>query len=117
MKPLWNTFVVAGTGPNAKSFIGNTDLHGTVFEDNIMATGYGAYMALPIMRNKWRADMSQTEAIQLLEECLRVLYFRDARSTAEIQLAKATAEGVQVTPAYRIDRDEDWAFGHQVLGI
>ncbi|KAG9391196.1 Proteasome, subunit alpha/beta [Carpediemonas membranifera] len=116
MEPLWDTLIVAGRDASG-TFIGNTDLQGTVFSDDFMATGYGAYMALPIIRKKWRADMDQQAALGLLEECLKVLFFRDARSTANVQLAKVTADGVQITEPYRIDQEAYWEFGRQVVGI
>ncbi|KAL9654459.1 hypothetical protein ABK040_010480 [Willaertia magna] len=47
--PLWNSLVVAGY-KNGKPFLGYTDLLGSNFIDETMATGYGAYLAKPILR-------------------------------------------------------------------
>ena len=30
------------------------DLIGTAYEENFIATGFGAYLAIPIIREKWR---------------------------------------------------------------
>lgn len=36
--------------------------HRTSYEDNILATGYGTYLAIPILRKKWRPDLEEGEA-------------------------------------------------------
>ena len=53
-------------------FLGVVDKIGTADEDEdgILATGFGGYIALPLMREKYRADMEEGEARALLEECL-----------------------------------------------
>jgi hypothetical protein len=39
---------------------------------------------------RWRADMSEGEARALLEDCLRVLWYRDTRALNKITLAKVS---------------------------
>lgn len=34
----------------------------TSYEDNILATGFGGHLALPILRKKWRPDLEEGEA-------------------------------------------------------
>lgn len=34
----------------------------TCYEDNILATGFGGHLALPILRKKWRPDLEEGEA-------------------------------------------------------
>ena len=96
MNPLWNNLLVAGF-KEGKSFLGSVDLIGTAYEDDFLATGFGSYLAIPIMRKKWRPDMEEGEARELLEECLRVLFYRDCRALNKIRIAKATAEGCVVS--------------------
>ena len=57
-----------------------TDLRGGSFSDNTIGIGYGNYIAQPLLRKAWKPDMTKQEAKQLLENCMRVLYYRDARS-------------------------------------
>ncbi|XP_057244978.1 proteasome subunit beta type-4-like, partial [Malurus melanocephalus] len=47
-----------------------------------LATGFGAYLAQPLLRAALERDQLPTreEARDLLERCLKVLYYRDARS-------------------------------------
>jgi 20S proteasome alpha/beta subunit len=96
MNPLWNNLLVAGF-KDGKGFLGSVDLIGTAYEDDFLATGFGSYLAIPIMRKKWRPDMEEGEARELLEECLRVLFYRDCRALNKIRIAKATAEGCVVS--------------------
>jgi len=99
--PLWNQLLVAGYHNN-KSFLGYVDLIGTAYEENFIATGYGAYLAIPLIRERWSADLTEGEARALLEDCLRVLYYRDCRASNRIQLAKATAAGTLISEPYVI---------------
>merc|ERR1711924_270041 len=65
------------------------DLRGTAYEDDVIATGYGSHLALPIMRAKWTPDLDEGEARALLEDCLRVLFYRDCRALDTVVLSKA----------------------------
>lgn len=77
---------------DAKPFLGYVDLIGTAYEEDFIATGFGAYLAIPLIRERWRADMDEGEARTLMEDCLRVLFYRDCRASSRIIIAKATAE-------------------------
>jgi 20S proteasome alpha/beta subunit len=90
------------------SFLGSVDLIGTAFTENFIATGgtniistyfqvalifkykinvasgYGAHLALPLMRRSWRADMSEGEARALLEQCATILFYRDCRTINKV---------------------------------
>ena len=89
--------------PCPASHLGYVDLYGTTFSDDYIATGYGNYMALPLIRDRWRADLSEGEARALLEDCMRVLWYRDTRALNKIQLAKITAEGTVISEPYAVD--------------
>jgi len=100
--PLWNAIVMAGYN-KGKPFLGTCDLIGTAYEENIIATGFGSYLAIPILRRRWKPDLEEGEARALLEDCLRVLFYRDCRAINKINIAKATEEGVTVSEPYVID--------------
>ena len=106
--PLWNQLLIAGYR-NDKSFLGCVDLIGTAYEENYIATGFGAYLAIPIIRERWNANMSEGEARALLEDCLRVMFYRDCRASNRIQIAKATQEGTLVSEPYQISTDWETA--------
>jgi len=106
LDPLWNELVVAGF--KDEPFLGVVDLRGTAYADDVVATGFGAHLAMPILRNKWRPDLEEGEARALLEDCLRVLFYRDCRASDKIVLSKATAEGTLISDPYKIE--SDWSF-------
>jgi len=102
--PLWNSVVVGGF-KDGEAFLGVVDLRGTAYTDDVVATGFGAHLALPVMRNKWRPDLEEGEARALLEDCLRVLFYRDCRALDRVQISKATAQGTLISDPYKIETD------------
>lgn len=106
--PLWNQLLVAGF-KNGSSFLGYVDLIGTAYEENFIATGFGAYLAIPLIREKWSEDMEEGEARALLEDCLRVMFYRDCRASNRIMIAKASADGSAVSEPYEISHDWETA--------
>ncbi len=114
MDPLWNSHIIAGVDKKTGSiFLGYVDLLGTTYESDSIATGFGAYLAQPLLRNavegKPEGSLSESEAAALLENSMRVLYYRDARSLDKIQFAKVTAQGVVVSEPVKIT--SDWSIG------
>ena len=91
------------------SFLGAVDLYGTTYTDNFIATGFGAHMALPLIRRHHRLDMTEEEARKLLEDCVRVLYYRDARTINKFIVAKATNEGVTVSEPFSLETKWDYS--------
>jgi len=73
---LTQTQVLVGGFKDGKPFLGHLDMIGTAFSDDVMATGFGSYLALPIMRKRWHENMTEGEARALLEDCMRVLFYR-----------------------------------------
>lgn len=88
--PYWNDILVAGVDPQNKNapFLGSVDKIGTTVKDNVLATGFGSYLAIPLLRERWRPDLTEGEARALLEDCCKVLFYRDCRASSQIQLAK-----------------------------
>jgi len=94
--PYWNSLVVAGHRAG-KSFLGYVDLVGTCYEDDFITTGYGSHLALPIIRKAYRPDLTLDEATKLVTDCMRVLFYRDARSYFKIQITTLNNEGVKIS--------------------
>jgi 20S proteasome subunit beta 7 len=112
--PLWSQLVVAGVSrpeQGGAPFLGFIDLRGTAFEENIIATGYGAYIAIPILRDQWRADLTAAEARQLLTTAMRVLQYRECRTINRIQFATITATESTIEPAIPLDLSWDISEG------
>lgn len=67
-------------------FLGTVDKLGTSYNDPVIATGYGAYMATPILRKAYEENdqMSKEQAIEILYKVMQVLFYRDARSFPKV---------------------------------
>ena len=57
--------------------LGVVDQLGTSYKDDLLATGFGGHMATPILRKHYKEGLSESEARTILENCMRVLYYRD----------------------------------------
>ena len=135
--PLWNTFLIAGL-EDGEPYLGCVDKIGTSFRDTKIATGYGAHIALPLMRDAMekKPNMTKEEVRTLLLNCLRVLYYRDTRALNKVyfqsisfiglliiiemllffqhQIATITAEGVTMEKDIKID--SNWEVAKFVCG-
>lgn len=106
--PLWNQLLIAGCR-HGLPFLGYVDLIGTSYEENFISTGYGSYLAIPLIRERWNPNLTEMEAKTLLEDCLRVLWYRDCRASNRIQIAKATSDGVEISEPYEITHNWETA--------
>ncbi|CAI6002639.1 unnamed protein product [Closterium sp. NIES-64] len=83
--PLWNSIVIGGLD-KGEPFLGSVTMIGVHFTDDHIATGFGSHMVRPLFRNEHRNDMSEEEAVKLLEKGLRVLYARDSSALNKFQV-------------------------------
>jgi 20S proteasome subunit beta 7 len=102
MDPLWNALVVGGFEGD-EVFLGQVDLYGSSYTGDIAATGYGLYLAKPLLRKHYKPNMSEAEARALLEDCMKVLFYRDCRTVNKFTLAKITKQGTKVSEPYSLD--------------
>lgn len=84
MDPLWNGTILGGVRKNGEVFLGMVDLYGTKIEGNFLLTGLAAHYCQVLMQNAWRPDLTEQEARTLIEECMRVLFYRDKKASDEI---------------------------------
>ncbi|RPA96018.1 proteasome endopeptidase complex, beta subunit [Choiromyces venosus 120613-1] len=131
--PLWNTLLVAGWD-EGKSFLASADLLGTTFAAPALATGFGAHLAVPLLRRVCPDEaavenITREQAIAAVEECMKVLFYRDARSLNKYSLAIITGEGVEsvgegaakekVTIEWKKDvelQNQSWKFAEGIRG-
>eukprot|EP01130_Rhizamoeba_saxonica_P004122 TRINITY_DN1699_c0_g1_i1.p1 TRINITY_DN1699_c0_g1~~TRINITY_DN1699_c0_g1_i1.p1 ORF type:complete len:228 (-),score=65.25 TRINITY_DN1699_c0_g1_i1:58-741(-) len=105
--PYWNQLIIAGL-VDGKPFLGHADLHGTTYEDSTLATGYGAYIARPLLRDAYHENLEEADARKILEDSMRVLFYRDARTINRVEFGKVTADGVEISDA--VELDTEWDF-------
>ena len=68
-------------------FLAFVDLLGTTYSASTLATGYGAHIAQPLLRKsvEGREDtLTEEEALKIIENSMRVLFYRDARSINKV---------------------------------
>ncbi|XP_065207722.1 proteasome subunit beta type-4 [Planococcus citri] len=112
--PLWNNIIVGGI-QEGKPFLGSVDKLGTAFEDKIIATGYGAYIAIPLLRDAVdkKPELNAQEATEILKKCMEVLYYRDARSWNKYEMAVITSTSCEVQGPIEIKAD--WNIAHKIV--
>lgn len=118
--PLWNQILVAGFDDAHKPFLAAADLRGTVYSSPSLATGFGAMLAQPIMRKyaateEDAARLTKEEAVQVIRDCMKVMYYRDARSWDAYSLAVVTDKGVEVSYDEKLE-GQSWAFAERIKG-
>jgi len=63
------------------------DLLGTTYSASTLATGYGAHIAQPLLRKAvegYEDILTEAQALEILEKCMRVLFYRDAKSLDKV---------------------------------
>ncbi len=90
--PLYSVQIIS-FGRSRSSFLGYVDLLGTTYSSPTLATGFGASMAQPLLREAYEAKagldgngelLTAEEAEKLLDDCMKVLFYRDARSLNKV---------------------------------
>ncbi|KAI9739531.1 MAG: Proteasome subunit beta type-7 [Cirrosporium novae-zelandiae] len=125
MNPLWNVLLIAGfDGPesnkDSKPFLASADLLGTTFSSPTLASGFGAHLAQPILRKlipdeSVVENISREEAEKCVRECMKVLWYRDARSAESYSLGVVTREGIELLKDEKVEA-QSWAFAEGVRG-
>ncbi|KAJ1331118.1 20S proteasome subunit beta 7 [Microdochium nivale] len=120
MDPLWNSLLVAGLDEHDKPFLAAADLLGTTFTSPSLATGFGAMLAQPIMRKyapdeESAAKLTREEAEKVVRECMKVLYYRDARSLDSFSIAVVTKDGIELKENEKLEK-QSWAFADRIKG-
>jgi len=59
-------------------------------------------------------SMSHDEAKEVLENCLKVLFYRDCRALNKYELAVISSEGVEILGP--LTQDTNWDIAHYVRG-
>lgn len=118
--PLWNHLLVAGLDDKDEPFLAAADLLGSTYSAPSLSTGFGSMLAQPIMR-KYVPDeeaakkLTKEEAVDIIKECMKVLFYRDARSLDSYSLAIVTKDGVELKEDEKLEA-QSWAFAERIKG-
>ena len=118
--PLWNALLVVGLDEDSTPFLASVDLLGTTFSAPTLATGFGAHLAQPILRRvvpdeAAAKELSKEKAVEAVKECMKVLFYRDARSMNEYSIAVVDKEGVELKEDEKLE-NQSWAFADRIRG-
>lgn len=118
--PLWNALLVAGFDDDGKPFLAASDLLGSSYSAPSLSTGIGSMLAQPIMRrhapdDETASKLSKEEAVKVIEECMKVLFYRDARSLDTYSIAVVTKDGVELKEDEKL-QNMSWAFADRIKG-
>lgn len=110
--PLWTTFVVGGLDDEGKPFLGYVDKLGTAYTAPQIATGFGAHLATPLLREEMDGKplLSEAAARALLVKCMTVCYYRDCRAYAKYQIATLKAGSISIEDDLEVK--PDWEVAH-----
>merc|ERR1712183_212826 len=116
MNPLWNTLIVGGFTAKDGPFLGQVDKVGVMYENETISTGYGAYMAQPLLRKtlELKPVLTKEDARAAIEESLRVLFYRDTRALPKVQIASVDASGCDVSEPFVLS--SSWEIASMVRG-
>ena len=85
--------------------------------DDVLATGMGTDLCLPVMRNaveKKGSKLNFEEAKATIQQCIRLCYLRDCRAWPRYHLANVNTDGCVVDGPLMID--SDWTYAAGVKG-
>ncbi|GAA6022502.1 hypothetical protein JCM11491_001698 [Sporobolomyces phaffii] len=122
MDPLWNTCLVAGWDTTTDApFLSYVDLVGVTYSAPSLATGFGAHLATPLLRKELDArgpdgekNLSEEDAVKIVRNCMKVLFYRDARSMNKFQVAKVTKDAVEIGEPE--SSETSWGFAEGLRG-
>lgn len=104
MEPCLCQFVFIGSH-GGEPFLAGLDAVGTRWEDTCVATGYGAHIAIPLLRKAVETHpngLTRAEASEVLKSCLRVLFYRECRTINKFQMADASNDGVTISEPFEV---------------
>ena len=113
--------MVAGLDGDEKPFLASVDLLGTTFSSPTLATGFGAHLAQPLLRKVAAneedvVNVSREQAVEAVKECMKVLFYRDARSLDKYSIAVVTKEGGVELKEDEHLQGQSWAFAETIRG-
>ncbi|RPA87341.1 proteasome subunit beta [Ascobolus immersus RN42] len=119
LNPLWNALLVAGHDEHDKPFLASVDLLGTTFDGPALATGFGAHLALPLLRKlvpneEASQNVTKEQATEAVKAAMKVLFYRDARSIDEYSIAWVTPQGVEQSREKL--ENQSWKFAERIRG-
>mmetsp|Transcript_26037 Transcript_26037/g.45330 ORF Transcript_26037/g.45330 Transcript_26037/m.45330 type:complete len:246 (+) Transcript_26037:113-850(+) len=105
--PLYNQFVVVGCKPGSPPLLAFVDHQGTFFEEDYIATGFGSYLAMPLLREAWKekngVPFTKDEAVAMAKKCLQICFYRDCYAYNKITIGICDGASTSISEPIALD--------------
>lgn len=118
-RPMMVSVIVCGVNPKKNGvfdvsdetgrMVGVVNSKGNFWFDSSVALSFSSNFVLPILRERNLDELCRDEAVALMEECFKILCYKDCRSTNRIQIAIAEMGKVEIFDPHCIKTD--WTVG------
>jgi 20S proteasome subunit beta 7 len=108
--PYQCSFILIGHD-GKEGYMAAADSIGTRWSAPYLATGYGGHVAIPLLRRALedrQGALSRDEAMNVLTDCMRTLFYRECRAINRFQFAEAAAGRVVLHEPVTLDTQ--WEF-------
>ena len=88
MNPFWNNTIIGGLDWELNPTLYSIDQFGTIFKGNYLLAGMAQYFCHSIVNPQYPLDykdFSRDQALFLVEDCFRTLFYRDSRAGNQIK--------------------------------
>lgn len=124
MDPLWNSVIVGGFNADRTPFLRYVDLLGVSYGSSTLATGFGNHLAIPLLRqlipdDKDYVNVTEEQARKAVNDSMRVLFYRDARSMDKFSLVTITNKDDKLDFKFEKDcpvENQSWRFAKDIIG-
>jgi 20S proteasome subunit beta 7 len=111
--PLWLDLVVGGM-QGEEPFLGHINVRGRSYTNDVVSTGYGTHLALPLLREySEKGPLDEATANQLIKTSMEVLYYRDCRGYPKYSQANINANGCTVSD---LEVSQNWDLALSIKG-
>lgn len=104
-EPCLCQFIMIGNR-NGQSFCGGVTDIGTCWVDDYAAQGYGQDICVPLIRRALEVKngkLTRTEALQVVHDCLRAIFYRECRAVNRFQVVEAANNKVTISDPFTLD--------------
>lgn len=105
------TFALFNSDDPSGRVLGVVNEKGNFWFENAVATSFSSNFVLPLLRAQELETLGREDAIKAIEECFRVMCYKDCRATNSVQIGIVEASGVEVLPVRLVETD--WLVGKQ----
>lgn len=112
--PLWLEMVVGGMQDD-EPFLGHINVRGRAYTSDVVSTGFGTHLALPLLREHSEngEPMNEQQAKDVVKKCMEVLFYRDCRGYPKYSQANINRHGASVEDQ---DVNQNWNVAYSIKG-